>query len=216
MIPLNWLRKDFPLVLTFLFGLVVMVSKFLNLAYFKLPDLTKTLDKWSQITFAFAILVGVINLSALHINYIRKRRAGYWYSVIAMATLVLYGTLGMAQGPKGAGALFIYSNVLIPIGSAIYALLGFYIVSAAYRSFHLRSLEATVLIVASVLLMLGQAPIGQVLWYDFPKLSNWIMTVPNSAGIRGIQLGAAIGAFAVSIRILLGLERSWFGSGGGQ
>lgn len=213
---MNWLRKDFPLVLTFLFGLVVMASKFLNLALFKLPDLTKTLDKWSQLSFAFAVLVGVINLAALHINYIRKRRAGYWYSVAAMATLILYGILGFAQGPKGKDVLFVYNYILSPISSAIYALLGFYIVSAAYRSFRLRSLEATILIASAVLLMLGQAPIGQVLWYDFPKLSNWIMTVPNSAGIRGIQLGASIGAFAVSIRILLGLERSWFGSGGGQ
>ena len=213
---MNWLKKDFPLVLTFLFGLIVMVSKFLNLAYFKLPDLTKTLDKWSQISFAFAVLVGVINLSALHINYIRKRRSGYWYSVAAMATLVLYGILGLAQGPKGKEVLFIYSYILNPISSAIYSLLGFYIVTAAYRSFRLRSLEATVLIASAVLLMLGQAPVGQVLWYDFPKLSNWIMTVPNSAGMRGIQLGASIGAFAVSIRILLGLERSWFGSSSGQ
>jgi len=39
----------------------------------------------------------------------------------------------------------------------------------------------------------------------------WINGVPNLAGQRGIMICSAIGAISVSLRVLLGLERTYLG-----
>jgi hypothetical protein len=44
-------------------------------------------------------------------------------------------------------------------------------------------------------------------------LSEWIMSIPNSAAQRGIIIGAALGAASMSIRIILGIERTYLGTG---
>ena len=39
----------------------------------------------------------------------------------------------------------------------------------------------------------------------------WIMSVPNAAAKRAILMGAAMGIAAMSLRIILGIERSYLG-----
>jgi len=52
---------------------------------------------------------------------------------------------------------------------------------------------------------------------DFlPWLTNWVMNVPNAAAQRGIIIGAALGAAAMSLRVLLGIERGHLGLGKGD
>ncbi|MGI6660962.1 MAG: hypothetical protein ACOX34_04605 [Bacillota bacterium] len=43
-------------------------------------------------------------------------------------------------------------------------------------------------------------------------MAEWLLEVPNNIGQRAIMMGAAIGAFATSFRILFGIERSHFGA----
>ena len=44
-------------------------------------------------------------------------------------------------------------------------------------------------------------------------VANWIMMIPNTAVQRGIIIGAALGAAATALRIILGLERTYMGRG---
>jgi len=41
-------------------------------------------------------------------------------------------------------------------------------------------------------------------------VGDWIMDVPNTAGSRGILLGATLGGIAVLLRVILGIERGHF------
>lgn len=91
----------------------------------------------------------------------------------------------------------------------MYALLVFYIASAAFRAFRARNIEATLMLSAAILVMIGRVPIGMAVSNMFPKLANWIMCVPNSAGQRGIIIGATIGVIAVGLKTILGIERSY-------
>lgn len=87
----------------------------------------------------------------------------------------------------------------------------FHLASASYRAFRAKNLQAAVLLVSGVLVMLGNAPVGEVIWNRFPTISNWIMGVVNLAGSRGILISTAIGMVGVSLRILTGIDRSHLG-----
>lgn len=69
------------------------------------------------------------------------------------------------------------------------------------------------LLISAVIVMLGAAPVGALIWSNFPVIQRWLIAVPNMTGQRAIMIGAAIGGFAASLRILLGQDRSYLGGG---
>ena len=48
----------------------------------------------------------------------------------------------------------------------------------------------------------------------FPGLTALILGVANTAGQRAIMIGIALGIAATSLRVILGVDRSYLGSGG--
>jgi hypothetical protein len=103
---------------------------------------------------------------------------------------------------------FYVNYVNSPLAATVMALLGFYITFAAYRAFRIRTLEATVMMLSAAVVILGSDPLGGTVsqgvltdWADFDN------RVINSGMQRGLKLGIAVAAIAVSLRILLGLER---------
>ena len=106
---------------------------------------------------------------------------------------------------------------MVPLNASMVALLAFYIASAAFRAFRARNLEATVLLIAACIVMFARVPIGEAFWMlifgdgKLGQFQNWIMNVPNVAGRRAIFIGAALGAVATGLRVILGIERSHLG-----
>ena len=71
------------------------------------------------------------------------------------------------------------------------------------------------LLIAAAVVMLGAVPIGAALPLigdDMPKITDWLLGVPNVAARRAIFIGAALGAVATGLRVILGIERSHLGS----
>ncbi|OGC42214.1 hypothetical protein A2Y85_00250 [candidate division WOR-3 bacterium RBG_13_43_14] len=85
--------------------------------------------------------------------------------------------------------------------------------SASYRAFRARSTEATLLLTAAFIIMIGILPIGDRISRHLPAFAQWIMDLPLVVGQRGIGLGIALGALATELKIILGIERSWLGGG---
>jgi hypothetical protein len=169
------------------------------------------------LTAAFA--VGVINLTRVHWINIKRKRATWRYSVILL--LFLYSMLvfsviasPFALDPNAVVIPttviqfstpiweFLYYKILVNINSSIFSLLAFFIASAAYRAFRARSLESTILLAAGLLVVLGQAPIADLIWPGFSLIRDWILAFPNTAGQRGILIGAALGIIVFSVRRL--------------
>lgn len=174
-------------------------------------DVRAILENWFLISFNFAILVGVLNLTRVHYNNVRRRRDTWIQSVLLLAFMWFYVALVVIQTNDGETVRWLYNSVITPGDSTMFGLIAFFITSAAYRAFRIRTAEATVLMIAAVILLMGQAPIGDVLipgWADFGR---WFMDIPNAAMARGVFIGASIGSFAVAMRILLGLERGHLG-----
>ena len=174
-----------------------------------------------MIIYAFAFFLGLFSLLSLHWRRIRARQAGWGYSLVVylgfglMFLAVLYND---GQGPFGSQAetgpyQWLFLHVQNPCGSTMFSILAFFIASAAYRTFRARTPEATILLVAAVVVMLGRVPIGAYLSDALPQAAQWLMAVPNLAAKRGILLGVSLGAIATSLRIIFGIERSYLGGG---
>jgi len=86
--------------------------------------------------------------------------------------------------------------------------LAFFIVTAAYRTFRLRNLDAGILLATSLVLLLAQLPLGAP--YLRP-LRDWLLSVPVTAAVRGLLLGVALGTMATSLRVLLAIDRPYAG-----
>lgn len=218
------MRREVPLVITFVVGLIILLAP---LVAGNVPGTEMSFDliyktylsPWTTIIAAFATGLASVNLIRIHSNNISRKRPTWYNSVALIAAMVFffgYRTMVELQPANNAartGYANWYNNILSPLSAAMFALLAFYIASAAYRAFRARSAEASVLLVCAVLVMLGAAPIGALMWDKFPTIQQWLLNVPNLTGQRAIGIGAAIGAFATSLRIFLGVERGHLGGG---
>ena len=102
----------------------------------------------------------------------------------------------------------------------MYSLLAFFVASASYRAFRAKNKEATILLIAAFIILLGRTPFGMYLtaWIpgqfdilQIPNMAIWIMNSPNLAGQRAILIGIGLGVVSMSMRIILGVERTYLG-----
>jgi hypothetical protein len=178
---------------------------------------------WTVIIGIFTLAVGIGSLINLHHDRIKKRYTTWRYSIVTLAALAFMAILGLLSpnavtDPTG---LFrkMYFFVLSPVQATMFALLAFFIASAAYRAFRAKTLLATLLLLSAVIVMLGRVFVGDALtgWLPeglrFSDVARYILDYPNTAAKRAIYIGVGLGIAATSLKIILGIERTWLGGG---
>ncbi len=181
---------------------------------------------WGRVIGVFALVIGVGALIRLHYWRIARQSAGWVYSIVVFVGILTAATAGIIGGPRGSLYVWIFDSIFAPLDATMFSLLAFFMASAAYRSFRARTLEASLLLAAAVIVMLGRVPVGDFLWQHIApqalvdkvpflpeQITEWIMSTPNMAARRGIMIGAALGAISTSLKIILGVERSYLGRG---
>lgn len=206
------MRKELPLLLTSIFGLLVVFSKFFHVGQVWAID--QVVEQWILISQGFAVAVGVINLTRLHGRNVMRQRPEWIYSAVLLTAMYFYLVLTILTTVEGELSRLLYDNFITPTGSALFGMIAFYITSASYRVFRVRTREATLMMIAAVIVMLGNAPIGEVMISGWGALTDWMLDVPVSAVFRGIRVAVYVGALAVAMRIVLGLERAHMGGYG--
>jgi len=205
------MKSSTPYVaLTFIVAFLLIIDFFIP--GLNLTTITQEIQNWAVIIAAFALGLAAVNLTRIHGRRISLRRENWINSILLLFFLFYMIIVGIGLGTEHELYAFGFDNILTPLGSTMYAMLAFWIASAAYRSFIARSVEATILLISAALVMIGNAPIGNTIWTKFPEIGSWLTSVPNTAAMRGIMIGAAIGAIAFGIRIMLGIERGYLGS----
>jgi hypothetical protein len=211
------MRSTIPLLITFLVGLF-MVGEFF-IPHWRYHAVAADFEEWGLVLAAAAYVLGLVNLLQVNVPKVVRREPDWGYKAVMVVSLVVTLVAGLVEGPQrsepGHVYQWLYDHLFTPLNSTMFALLAFYIASAAFRAFRARNAEATILLVAACVVMIARVPIGENLpglGERLPQFMNWIMDVPNSAARRAIFIGAALGAVATGLRVILGLERSHLGA----
>ncbi len=215
------MKRELPLLLTAVIGLFMILSFFVPHHLVSVP--ADFLQQCAVIVVAFGYVLGGANALRVNLDSIAKRQPDWAYKIVLVASLLLTVGVGLRDGrhwqDAGTTSMFLYNQVYSPMQSTMFALLAFYIASAAFRAFRIRTVEAGLLAAAALIVMLGRVPIGDWLsgWLPEPMrlgaMQEWIMNVPQNAAKRAILMGAAMGVMATGLRVILGIERSYLGSG---
>lgn len=204
------MRVHIPILLGFCAGMFFLVQFFMP--HQAIRATYEELIVWLRIIFLFSVILGITSLLQRHWNRLRTRGHDWQYSIITLVSFVVVCVLGIGWG-KTPGTSFdwVFNNIFVPLDATMFSLLAFFVASAAYRTFRARTPEATLLLVAALIVMMGRVPLGEMIHAQFPVVTEWIMSVPAVAGKRAIMFGVALGAIATSLRIMLGLERQHLG-----
>lgn len=224
-------RKTFVAVVTFLAGLIYSVEFFVpadpNTDKNFLTGFVEQVGEVTNVVYAFALGLGVYSLLRFHARSVRRRRPGWHNNLAFFAAFSAMMLAGFWKHLRPASAMagntfeMLFTSSVAALGATMFSTIGFYIVSAAYRAFRIRSAEATLMLAAAFVVMIGQVPIGAYLTSGLPSaglissfrlenLSYWILNQPNMAAWRAMAFGIEIGALAMALRTWLSLERGSF------
>ena len=224
------LRKPLIAAVTFLAGLFFAAEFFWpvhvggpNDGKNWLTDAIKPVSDGTTVLQTFAIGLGIYSLVTLHLRNIVRQRSGWSFSAILLGGMIamLFAELANSYRPNGynKGVVdLLFKGVYTSLNSTMFSIVAFYIVSAAYRAFRLRSIESTILLVSAFAVMLGQVAIGQAMTSHLPNdgfvanfrienVANWILTRVNSPATLAVDFGLGVGGLATALRLWLSLER---------
>jgi len=211
------MRREVPLIITFCVGMFMICAYYSPIT----EQYVDRLNEWFTIVTVFAYILGIGSLIIVNGGKIAKTAPGWGYNAVLLLSFLLTLGFGVFQGIKEDTTFYwIFQYVYNPLSATMFALLAFFIASAAFRAFKAKSPEATLLLLMAFVVMIGRVPIGELMWDSVhlnalmpmnELIDKWIMGAFNTAGQRAILLGASIGVISVSLKILLGVERSYLG-----
>ncbi|HMA69101.1 MAG TPA: hypothetical protein VKN74_04465 [Candidatus Mcinerneyibacterium sp.] len=207
------MKRKYPMILTFIFGMIGLFLKASPILNEKFVDY---LLLWTAAISSFAVIYSTFNVVKHHVLKIQRKHRDMMYSYVTFVGILLMGVTGFVGHylPQSNWKLLydnLYQFVRTPLDATMFSLLAFYISSAAYRAFRAREWQATMLLIAGFIVMLGRVATGPLM--IFADITNWIMLVPTTAVMRAIMIGVGLGITSTSIKIILGIETSYLGGG---
>ena len=231
---LEWVNNS--LIIVGCFGLTIGLASLIESHGMRIQ---RRMPGWgySVITLATAAIVAIIGLvpAGVHVPIEQRDHAVVASGATTRIDRIEYTLFGyqpeksnivaaVADTPRApvqrdSKPLFdwVYNYMLTPLSATTFSLLGFYMMTAAYRAMRIKSWEAALLLSAAVIVLLGQIPLPDIpLPFGghialFEKLKQLIMDFPNTASKRGILIGVALGGLATGVKIILGIERPYMG-----
>jgi hypothetical protein len=225
-------RKMLIAIVTFLAGLFYALEFFLPT---ELVDGKETnaltrfivpMNEFAQLVAVLALGLGIYSLTMIHGKTLLRFRSGWFYSLTFFTCMIMMATFGIiveepfsreAQINKDIRSI-LFVGGLQALEGTMFSIIAFYIVSAAYRAFRVRNAEASLLMAAAFIVMLGQVYAGQFLTNWLPTegalsnlrietMSDWLLTRINAPAVRAVGFGLGVGLLATALRIWLSLER---------
>ncbi|MBS1721761.1 MAG: hypothetical protein JSS66_02010 [Armatimonadetes bacterium] len=223
---------------------------------FLLNDIQPRVADVSNILTTILLGLGIYSLLRIHLSKIVKRQADSPFSIVLIVsmlaiTLVGYmdwymrefsvaGKEGKLQEmvnwtPINFAQNLLFDGFLQQMDSAMFSMIAFFILSAAYRAFRIRSVEATVLMASALILMisllggivfawnhgvanmaagmhipLANPEINEAGYLNNLKITSaagWLRNTLQVPALRAVDFGIGLGALAMGLRLWLGLEK---------
>ena len=208
---------------------------------FWLDDAVPVVANFTSIVSGFLLGLGVYSLLRVHGRKLARRERDWAFSavlIVSMALMVFFGYADWKQrlGEDGPlfdvrsnwnlvayGRDFLFEGLLQQMDAAMFSVIAFYILSAAYRAFRVRTIEATILLAAAFIMIFSLMGSVENAWSNIvtgghsggfldnltlTEISSWIRKNVQTPAIRGIDFGVGIGALAMGLRLWLSLERT--------
>lgn len=217
---------------------------FLDAGGFFMQDaLPKVADIANVLTYLLLCL-GIYSLTRIHLGRVVKKQKDWAFSVVllvAMVTMVTVGYIDYYQkeymdpdklltraenwGMVNYAYDMLFDGLIQQMDAAMFSMIAFFILSAAYRAFRIRSIEATVMMASAIILMISLMGAIDYQWSQFisartggdmghflnnfnlSEIAGWVKSYLQVPSIRALEFGVGLGALAMGLRIWLGLER---------
>lgn len=230
------MKRTVPMIIAATTGFVLIVSYFIPYT----ESWGEDAMAWFNILAAIAFILGGGNLMRMNLQKISDRRPGWGYSAVTLIAFLVtlfvglfkvgvtptanFPTNAWAAPPDQTGSTlwWLYEFLYKPLQSTMFALLAFFIASAAFRAFRAKNPEAIALLGTAFIVLLGRTYVAGAMrdwlpddlaYLSFDNMTNYIMGVFNLAGMRAITIGIALGVASTSLKVLLGVDRSYLGAG---
>jgi hypothetical protein len=210
---------------------------------FWLEDATPVISNFTNILTAMLLGLGIYSLVRVHGKRLVKMQKDWFFSLVLLSgsALMIYAGYGDWASRRGlAGARldeyanwgfinymkdFMFDGLLQQMDAAMFSVIAFFILSAAYRAFRIRSIEATVLLASALIVILSLMGAVEAQWaagidniagskesflqnLSLTEIRGFLTRNVQTPSIRGIDFGIGIGALAMGLRLWLSLEKS--------
>lgn len=201
-------RRVIPLYITAICGAVVLLGYFLNIGV--ITTASTQLTAWGAIIGPWALLISFGSILRVQIVNVRRRAPGKWYfSILALLLGAISSIVGWFLGLNSNQFNWIYNTLILPLGNAHFAIFGFTITYVSYRGLRAKTRDSIILLICAVILILTNAPIGDVIWPGFAVIGNWLLLNANTSVMRATTLGSAMAAITLGLRVILGKEKQY-------
>lgn len=157
-----------------------------------------------------ATVVGSINLLLHYLQVIQKRKKDWQLAIILIATYVLFLVITLIPSLQVFSSNLYLMTVGV-ISECTKAMVALFMVSVSFRAFKIKTFETGLFAASCVLILLGNAPVGDILFPGASDLLQWIMNVPTMSAMRAITIGVGLGILAFGIRVMIGSDRTVLG-----
>ena len=230
------MKRTVPLLITAFGGFVLIISYFIPAT----QGWGETVAIWFDVLASIAFILGGANLLKIHLKKVSDWQSGWGFSAVTISAFIItlyVGLTKMGVNPStnypdyvwsgsyremGTPFWWLYEYAFKPLTATMFAMLAFYVASAAFRAFRAKNTEAILLLGTAFIILLGRTFAGVFLTSWLPEslsglrienLTVTIMQVFNTAGNRAIMIGIALGIASTSLKVLLGVDRSYLGGG---
>lgn len=197
-------------VLAIASGLIVLLGYFYPIPL--LLQLRLLLTNWAMIIGAMAVLIGIYNLVAVHMEKIRTRQKDAAYGAVLVVSLIVTFGFGLFLGPNDIFMRTAMDAIIVPVEASLMAILAVTLIYASIRLFRRRvDVMSVLFLVAAVLFLIAimPTPVGPI---PGDQSLQQFLGMFSRGGARGLLLGIALGTLLTGLRVIFGVDRPYGGN----